>query len=62
MDDFIVVGVTFVLPFLQIDDLQLNLDKERASVIALEKKQKKFDQVCLLSNGKRGLRFKCWSF
>lgn len=27
------------------DDVQLNLEKERAQVSALEKKQRKFDQV-----------------
>ena len=32
--------------FKQVDDVQLNLEKERAQVSALEKKQKKFDQVC----------------
>ena len=30
----------------QVDDVQLNLEKERAAVSALEKKQRKFDQVC----------------
>ena len=27
--------------------MQLNLEKERAAVSALEKKQRKFDQVCV---------------
>ena len=31
----------------QVDDVQLNLEKERAAVSALEKKQRKFDQVSL---------------
>ena len=28
--------------------MQLNLEKERAAVSALEKKQRKFDQVCVI--------------
>ena len=32
--------------FKQVDDVQLNLEKERSQVSALEKKQRKFDQVC----------------
>lgn len=36
----------FIALFKQVDDVQLNLEKERAQVSALEKKQRKFDQVC----------------
>ena len=44
------------LPFLkQVDDVQLNLEKEKAQVSALEKKQRKFDQVGLAWNCSRGV-------
>jgi len=37
-----------------VDDVQLNLEKERAAVSALEKKQRKFDQVCAICCALRG--------
>lgn len=44
------------LPFLkQVDDVQLNLEKEKAQVSALEKKQRKFDQVGLAWKCSRGV-------
>lgn len=39
------VFILFCFSFQQVDDVQLNLEKERAQVSALEKKQRKFDQV-----------------